>query len=605
VDVLERSANGADVGEVMTRVLLARHPRRAELRMYAMSRALCFARRRAHARICARMRASARACKRRECARARAPLPCMRGERATAFDLRPAPPMVRHDRSESSSTGENADEDTDQAETPANANTPPEIGRRGARSRDEEERGARGIDRKGSRGDEHGSSRGNERGDSGGEERRGSRSDKSSSSRNDKRVEERTGERDDQRESKHDDKREGQRDGTRDDQREGERDRSRADADGSRKAARGESRDDEQQDVDADTESRDGERAKRRWYKHPWLVGALIAVVIGIAVGGVLVWIHSRNYQTTDDAFIDVVSQHVSPQISGRVLRVLVNDNQDVSAGDVLVEIDPADYRARASQALAARGQADAQSAEARTQQSIARAQLEQAKADVVMSEAVAGNAASELRRYEKLHEANAGAASRQQLDNADASARSSAAQLESARRKVDAAQARLDATKSEIEAAQATVESAIAAVEQAELNLSYTHVKAELAGRIARKTVAEGNYVSPGTELMAVVPRAVYVTANFKEPQLEHMRAGQKVDIHVDAYPELALTGRVDSLQPGTGQAFSLLPAENATGNWVKVVQRVPVKVVLDEIPDDPRRLAPGMSVEVKVRVR
>jgi membrane fusion protein (multidrug efflux system) len=141
--------------------------------------------------------------------------------------------------------------------------------------------------------------------------------------------------------------------------------------------------------------------------------------------------------------------------------------------------------------------------------------------------------------------------------------------------------------------------------VAQAELARSYTQVKALVAGRVANKTVTVGNYVEPGTDLMAIVPRAVYVTADFKETQLARLRPGQPAEIKVDAYPDVPLHGHVDSVQPATGAAFTPIPAQNAAGNWVKVVQRVPVKIALDDLPDDPmRRLGPGMSVEVKVSI-
>jgi membrane fusion protein (multidrug efflux system) len=365
-------------------------------------------------------------------------------------------------------------------------------------------------------------------------------------------------------------------------------------------------RDDAEESAGNDDRSeREGED-RPPWYKRPLLAGGLIALVIALAVGAALWWLHARRFEKTDDAFIDVASQHVSPEVRGRVVRVLVNDNQDVAAGDVLVEIDPAEYETRVSQAIAGQRQAEAKLAEARAQQSIDRAQVEEARADALVAETTATNAASDLSRYEKLHEVNAGAASQQQLDNARAAARSGDARLESARKKIEAAEARLESAQSQIRSAQAALESAAANVEEARLELSRTKVVAKLDGRVARKTVAPGNYVAPGTELMAIVPRDVYVTANFKEAQLEHMRARQSVTVHVDAYPDMELTGHVDSVQPATGQAFSVLPAENATGNWVKVVQRVPVKIVFDRLPDDPeRRLAPGMSVEVKVEVR
>ncbi len=335
------------------------------------------------------------------------------------------------------------------------------------------------------------------------------------------------------------------------------------------------------------------------------IAGALIVMLIGGSVVGVLWWRHSRNYETTDDAYIDVPSQYVSPQVPGRVARVLVNDYQDVKAGDVLVEIDPADYQARLDQAKAAEAQADALVEQARAQELVEEAQLREAEARVHVAEDNATNAARDLERYTNLRQAIAGAVSQQQLDSASTEARTSAEQVLVAQKSADAAQAQLGYASRQIVAADASLKSARAQVAQAELNLSYTKVKAEVAGRIANKVVAPGNYVQPGSQIMAVVPADVYVTANFKETQLARMRTNQPVEIHVDAYPDLKIKGHIDSVQPSSGQAFSILPPQNATGNWVKIVQRVPVKIVFDDPPrDDARRLGPGMSVEVKVMI-
>ena len=172
-------------------------------------------------------------------------------------------------------------------------------------------------------------------------------------------------------------------------------------------------------------------------------------------------------------------------------------------------------------------------------------------------------------------------ALSRKQLDDDTATARSTAATLDAAKQKVAAAEAQLDLSRTQIKTAEAGVRAAAAQTEQARLNLSYTVIRAAKAGRIAHKTVATGNFVQVGQALMALVPDAVWVTANFKETELAHMRVGQPVDIYVDAYPGKLFHGRVDSFQAGSGAAFSLLPPENATGNYVKVVQRVPVKIV------------------------
>ena len=345
-------------------------------------------------------------------------------------------------------------------------------------------------------------------------------------------------------------------------------------------------------------------RTKRRLRDRPGLMGLIILLLIAACVGGVLWWRHARKYASTDDAYVDAQAQRVSPRVAGRVARVLVNDNQDVAAGQVLLELDPAGLQNQLDEARAAAAQARARQADAEARRTVAEAQAGQARAAEGVAEAEAKNAADELRRLRSLRAASTGAVTDEQLDHAQAAAASSAARLRAAQKAVVAAEAQVTDAARAIDAAGAGVQSAGAQVAQARLTLSYAEVKAKIAGRIARKTVAPGNYVTPGQPLMAVVPRAVYVTANFKETQLAHMRPGQPVKVQVDAYPDLKLNGRVDSVQPATGQAFDVLPAQNVSGNWVKVVQRVPVKITLDRLPADPQRLAPGMSVEVTVDV-
>jgi len=342
------------------------------------------------------------------------------------------------------------------------------------------------------------------------------------------------------------------------------------------------------------------------WHKKPGIVGILVLVVMVGVVAGLLVWRHSRSHVTSDDAYVDGISELVSPQISGRIVHVLVNDNQDVKAGQELVDLDPADYQVRLEQAQATKAQADAQLAEARAQQVVYQAQVDEAEASLGTAEANATNAGNQLGRYQRLQAVNAAAVSDQQMDSARAASQSTAAQLNAAKKAVAAARAQVEYSGSLIRAAHAGIASANSQISQAELTLSYTHVLAGIDGRVANKTVAEGNVVNVGAPLMAVVPHDVYVTANLKETQLNRIKRGQPVDITVDAYPELKLTGLVDSVEPASGQTFSALPAQNATGNWVKVVQRVQVKITFDRIPDDPdRRLAPGMSVEISAKVR
>ncbi len=340
-------------------------------------------------------------------------------------------------------------------------------------------------------------------------------------------------------------------------------------------------------------------RRKRRFFL------VLLCVIALVLVVAYLWWLHARNYESTDDAFIDAHLVHVSPQISGRLLHVYVSDNVPVQAGELLVEIDPADARARYDQAQAQAQQVEAQLAQARTQVQVSEVALQRARADRTGAAAQAGNAAAQLRRYRGLQQAYPAAVSRQQLDQAEATAINLAAQQQSSAAQVNSAREQVDTARAQVATVQAQLATAQAQLEQARLNLGYTQLRAPVSGTVADDSIALGDYVQPGQQLLDVVPRNVWVTANFKETQLTLMRAGQKADLKIDAYPNVRFSGHVDSIQRGAGQAFALLPAQNATGNFVKVVQRVPVKILIDS-PNDARYvLGPGMSVDVTVQVR
>jgi membrane fusion protein, multidrug efflux system len=345
------------------------------------------------------------------------------------------------------------------------------------------------------------------------------------------------------------------------------------------------------------------EQPKQSRLRRPIVLLVAGIVLLALIIGGVLWWLHARRYESTDDAFIDVHMTRVAPQVAGRVLRVVVGDNQEVKHGDLLVEIDPADYQARLDQAAANQATAEANLAQAKAQQVVSQADAEQAKAQVGVAEANATNAATQLKRDEPL--AAREVVSRQTLDNDIANQRSTAANLLATQKRQASMEAQLAVTAAQVTAGEASVKSAAAQVAQAQLNLSYTKLSAAEGGRVARKNVAVGDYVQVGQNLMAMVPDTLWITANFKETQLDLMRTGQPVDIRVDAYPEKTFHGHIDSFQPGSGAVFSLLPPENATGNYVKVVQRVPVKIVFDDPPDASHPLGPGMSVVPTVKVR
>jgi membrane fusion protein (multidrug efflux system) len=324
-------------------------------------------------------------------------------------------------------------------------------------------------------------------------------------------------------------------------------------------------------------------------------------ILIALVVAGVLYWLDARHYESTDDAFIDGHISQVSPQIGGRVVALLVRDNQMVHAGDPLLRIDPRDMQVKLQQALAQQAQTAAQLAQVRATLAVRQTDLGQAEANIRVSDADLLQTQQDLARYRAI---NPRAITRQQLDNASAASRSATARRDANRQAAAGMRAQVEVTRAQITAAAASLAVDAASVANARLQLSYTDVVAPVAGRVTRRTVELGNYVNPGQALLAIVPTHLWVTANFKETQLTDMHPGQSVLVHLDAFPAHDLAAHVDSLQAGTGAIFSALPVENATGNYVKVTQRLPVKIVFD---DDVSRmaLAPGMSVTPRVTVR
>jgi membrane fusion protein, multidrug efflux system len=345
------------------------------------------------------------------------------------------------------------------------------------------------------------------------------------------------------------------------------------------------------------------------------LIGAA-ALFFGVTIGLVF-FAHFQSYESTDDAFIDVHSVNVSSKVAGRVARVLVTDNQEVKKGDVLVELDPRDFDAQVNEQKAALNSAVAQldAARAGLQQGLAHVLTLQAtvESDQATAEAAGAQAdlsANDLKRSEDLY--NQKVVSSQDLDNARASAKARQETLNSDLKKVVSDQAQVNEAKAQVGAITALVQSQQAKIDQstasldtATLNQSYSKVYAPKDGRVTRKSVASGDYVQAGQSMFALVPDDVWVTANFKENQIGLMRPGQPVEIDVDALPGHKFEGRVDSIQAGSGAAFSLLPPENATGNYVKVVQRVPVKLVFNKQPDAGLPLGPGESVMPTVKVQ
>ncbi|RAI58210.1 HlyD family secretion protein [Roseicella frigidaeris] len=365
----------------------------------------------------------------------------------------------------------------------------------------------------------------------------------------------------------------------------------------SQAAARSRGRGSPPPDADAAEGETPASPGRRRWLIAAGLVAGLL--VLG---GGAAWWWQARLWESTDDAFLESHVTRLAPQVSGPVARLLVEDNQPVQAGQLLVQIDPRNFEVALANAVARRGSAAAQIAEAEAQLAVRRAAIGQARANQVIAEADRENTETTLRRFRSV---DPRAVTRQQSDDAEAAARSARARVEAAKQEVTAAEAQAAAAEAQRQAAEAALREAEAAVENAGLQLSYARITAPVAGRVANRGVEVGNYVTPGQALLSIVEPEVWVTANFKETQLRRIHPGQAVQLRVDAYPRPLLAGRVDSIQSGTGARFSVLPPQNATGNYVKVTQRVPVKIVIEDARARDLPLSPGLSVVPSVRIR
>jgi membrane fusion protein, multidrug efflux system len=345
-----------------------------------------------------------------------------------------------------------------------------------------------------------------------------------------------------------------------------------------------------------------GAQVRKGWIRrHPLSAafGLIFLLVAGAA--GHLYWDSSTHFESTDDAFIAARQFAIAPKVAGYVSAVPVTDNQHVNKGDVIAQIDQRDYRNALAQAegQVAGAEAGIQSMDAQiatqdAQIAASQAQVSQAQANLELSKVTWG-------RDKPL--VNQGWATAQQGTIDVQTLKAQQAAVESAQATLKVAQRQIETLKAQRANAEANLEQAEAQRDQAQLNLSYTTVIADQPGRVVNLTGAVGQYAEAGTNLSMFVPDEIWVVANYKETQLDRMRPGQPVDIEIDAYPERDFHGHVASVQPGSGTAFSLLPAENATGNYVKIVQRVPVKLILENPPTDVS-LGPGMSVVPTVRV-
>ena len=335
--------------------------------------------------------------------------------------------------------------------------------------------------------------------------------------------------------------------------------------------------------------------------RRPFLAAAVAIGAAAVITAGFIWWRYLSQYESTDDAFIDARTVAISSQVTGAIVDLHVTDNQVVGANAPLVRIDPRDYEAALAQAKAQVTQGEAAIANLDAQIETQKARIEQAQEQLRQTQAALEFAQQENTRAQDLFMTGAG--TQQRAQQAASNLRQAEAAFGAAKANSKAAEMELAILQAQRMEAAGRLEQARAAQSQAETNLSRTEIRAPVASRVTKLSAARGNYAQPGQALMMLVPADVWVSANFKETQLKLMRPGQPVNIRIDAHPGRAFSGHVESIQAGSGAAFSLLPPENATGNYVKVVQRVPVKIVFDEKPDV--HLGPGMSVVPTVRVR
>jgi membrane fusion protein (multidrug efflux system) len=336
------------------------------------------------------------------------------------------------------------------------------------------------------------------------------------------------------------------------------------------------------------------------------IVGLVALVAI---VGGATYWYLTRNEVTTDDAYTDGRPVVIAPQVSGYVTELDITDNQFVHAGQVMLRIDSRPYVAARDQAAGRVASTEAQLANARTALDLARitypAKLASARAARDSAQATLVRAEADLRRQRALPPAATTRETLDQVTAGEAEAQAQVAEADAAVREAEPVAEYIDQAEAQVHELEGELAQARAQLAQAEVNLSYCTLVAPQDGWVTNRNVYLGNYVNAGGQLLALVSPVVWVTANFKEDELNRMRPGQKVDISVDAHPGLRLRGHVDSIQKGSGERFSAFPAENATGNFVKIVQRVPVKIDIDSGLDPNLPLPLGLSVVPTVHLK
>lgn len=399
-------------------------------------------------------------------------------------------------------------------------------------------------------------------------------------------------------------KKDGGKDGQGDDEKDGDESRKEDGGKGGGGKAKGGKKDEGDGKKD-EGDKDDGKGGKKR----RWPVIVLIIAVVLAVIGAAVYWYLTRNEESTDDAYTEGNAAMIAPKVSGYVVERRVDDNTFVRAGDLMLRIDPRDYIATRDQNAAQLGVAQAQLDSAQVQLDLARAtfpaRLRQAEAQREQAQAQQQKAEADLKRQRSV---DPRATTQQDIDAAVANAR--VASATTGQQTANVAVNRpvplnIASVEAQVKQAEAQVTQARAQLAQADLNLSYTEMRAPWDGWVTRRNVDVGTYAQAGQQVFYLVSPQTWVVANFKEGQLDRMRAGQQVQIAVDAYPHLKLRGHVDSIQEGSGARFTTFPTENATGNYVKIVRRVPVKIVIDEGLDPNQGLPLGLSVEPTVTVK
>ena len=326
-------------------------------------------------------------------------------------------------------------------------------------------------------------------------------------------------------------------------------------------------------------------------------VTAIALVLLGIGAA-----IHSTYFQSTDDAFVEGRLITVAPRVSGPVVNLLVDDNDEVKAGQLLVEIDPTDYEVKLQETEAKLAQAKAELNVTEKEVERGEANVNQSVEDISSTQSKLDFAQKDHKRYTAMYKS--GIVSKQDYENSKTKLEVSEAENKAAAERSEAAKHALASNQAKTESMEANIKRLEAEVEQAKLNLKYTKIYAPQSGKVSARSVEKGNYLQVGQPLMQIVPEEVWVVANFKEIQLTNMKEHQPVSIKVDTYPGKRFKGEVQSIQRATGAKSSLFPPENAVGSYVKIVQRVPVKIIFKEDISD-YNIVPGMSVVPKVKVK